>query len=601
MRWTKIALPCLLVVLIGWWLYWFWPAIAPIARHPVHGWLTNALTQLLLPPKLSESTLTGLPMLGLLVIGGLTYVVVSIDHTSRPRRRHGSAHRATGRESRKYRVRPTLPAFRPRRAGRTLAPIVSVGGRAAASKESRLRLGWYQRREISLSEQQQFEHVLLTAPTGAGKSARVIIPNLLREIGSRSLFIGDLKNELYQVTAGWLAAQSMQVWLFAPLRQGSQGYNPLAHIKSVEQAQDFAETWVANTGGEGGKDGQFWTNNAKLLITSMTLHLLASEQAPALSRLADLLTTSSFEEIRDLLNATRSTDARRLARQFLANMAQNERLVGSVMTDVGVRFQLLASPQARAATATNEIDFQEMIETPTAFYLTIPPSAAKRYRPLLAVLMQQMFSTWEKRGTDGVGCYLDEFTNLGYVPGYAEFISTARALHVSLLMAIQNFSQLNERYGRNDAETIKANAITHLLLPGAGLEETKYYSERIGDTTIATETVNRRGSEMTSSESETRRRLMTADELRTMPENQMLMLEAKSPPLLLTTRLYFKERGLASRANLPYHVTHVRQEAAPPPAEGPQGLPAGGQQSPQSPIVVDADEEDDDTSFFQQE
>lgn len=578
-----------------------YPFVAPlIAHHQMRGIVTVILIDLVTPHQ--QTGLGKYYTWIILSIGLLMCMIVWYDSKFRRRTTHGSAHHAGRREINKY-IRPRrIPALQ--RSGPTRSIQTSAGGRAGR-RAFRFRLGWSRGREISLTEQQQYQHLLLTAPTGAGKSARLFIPNLLRETGTRSLFIGDLKNELYQVTAGWLA-QHMQIWLFAPLRKDSQGYNPLAHIRSVEDAQDFAEAWVSNTGG-GGKDGEFWVNNAKLLITAMTLHLLATRKAPAFSELADVLTTSSFKEIQTILNGTRSPDARRLARQFLENMSQNERLVGSIMTDMGNRFQLLASAQARAVTATNEINFEEMIETPTAFFLTIPRSETRRYRPLLAVLTMQMFTAWERKGTKGIACYLDEFTNLGHIPGYADFISTARYLKVALLMAIQNFSQLIARYGREDADTIKANAINHLLLPGAGLEETKYYSERIGDTTIATETINRRGygwsEEITSSEGETRRRLMTADELRTMPEDQMLLLEAKSAPLLVKTKLYFQEKELAGRATIPYHVTHVRPEPPTSPLpRSPQSLPpaspSGQKTAPSTTTIVDADQDDD--LFFQQ-
>ncbi len=600
MRWTNIALVILAAALVAVSIANIYPFVAPlIAHHQTQGIVTVILTNLLLPHP--QTGIGRYYTWIILSIGVLMCMILWTDSKTRRRTTHGSARYAGRRERSKYTARRGLPTWQ--RPGRGIQ--TSAGGRAGR-REFHFRLGWHRGREISLSEKQQNEHVLLTAPTGAGKSARLFVPNLLRETGTRSLFIGDLKNELYQVTAGWLA-QHMQIWLFAPLRKESQGYNPLAHIHSVEDAQDFAEAWVSNTGG-GGKDGEFWVNNAKLLITAMTLHLLATRKAPAFSELADVLTTSSFKEIQTILNGTRSPDARRLARQFLENMSQNERLVGSIMTDMGNRFQLLASAQARAVTATNEINFEEMIETPTAFFLTIPRSETRRYRPLLAVLTMQMFTAWERKGTKGIACYLDEFTNLGHIPGYADFISTARYLKVALLMAIQNFSQLIARYGREDADTIKANAIHHLLLPGAGLEETKYYSERIGDTTIATETINKRGygwsEEITSSEGETRRRLMTADELRTMPEDQMLLLEAKSAPLLVKTKLYFEEKELAGRANIPYHVTHVRPEPPTSPSpRSPQSLPpaspSGQKTAPSTTTIVDADQDDDDL-FFQQ-
>ena len=73
-------------------------------------------------------------------------------------------------------------------------------------------------------------------------------------------------------------------------------------------------------------------------------------------------------------------------------------------------------------------------------------------------------------------CYLDEFTNLGYIPGFGGYISTARSSGVAMLLAIQSFSQLDDRYGKAIKENILANTVNHLLLPGAGLEETQYYS-----------------------------------------------------------------------------------------------------------------------------
>ncbi len=211
----------------------------------------------------------------------------------------------------------------------------------SARSAFRVLVGKHRGRVVSLDAQQQYQHVLVVGPTGVGKGTRFFVPNLLRETGTRSLFIADLKKELYALCAGWLS-QFMQVWLFSPTQPTISGsYNPLAHIRSVEDAQDFAETWVMNTS-KNQKD-TFWDTNSQLLITAMTLHLLATEKAPAFSRLADLLTTYSFDEIRAMLTSTPSRDARYIALQFLENMDKNERLVGSQMVDTGNRFQLMAS------------------------------------------------------------------------------------------------------------------------------------------------------------------------------------------------------------------------------------------------------------------
>jgi len=604
----------MLLILISCVVAVIYPFAAPlIAHHQTKGIVTTLLNELLTPHK--KSLVEQYYPYILLGIMAVIYPLLSYDMKHRSRTTHGSAHHARGRERNKYYAPRMLFLKKPHRPGsRAVQPFLTW--KQSARSAFRVRVGKHRGRVVSLDAQQQYQHVLVVGPTGVGKGTRFFVPNLLRETGTRSLFIADLKKELYALCAGWLS-QSMQVWLFSPTQPTISGsYNPLAHIRSVEDAQDFAETWVMNTS-KNQKD-TFWDTNSQLLITAMTLHLLATEKAPAFSRLADLLTTSSFDEIRAMLTSTPSRDARYIALQFLENMDKNERLVGSQMVDTGNRFQLMASHHARAVTAANTLDFEEMIDTPTAFFLSIPRNATRRYRPLLACLTQQMFAAWEERGTNGIACYLDEFANLGYIPGFAEFISTARALKISLMMAIQNFAQLAERYGRNDADTIKNNAVTHVLFPGAGLEECRYYSERIGDTTVKTETINRRGygwsEEVTSSEGETHRRLMTPDELRTMPSDNVLMIEATAPSLIVTTQTYFENKDLAGRANTPHQGAQTFVHPVPPmpsptTPRSATGLPApattAAAQKPQQPagppLVVDADEDDEDESqFFQQ-
>jgi type IV secretion system protein VirD4 len=253
-----------------------------------------------------------------------------------------------------------------------------------------------------------------------------------------------------------------------------------------------------------------------------------------------------------------------------------------------------------------------MADRPIALYLSIPRRYQERYQPLLACFMMQMFAAWEERAEQepngqlprGIMCYLDEFANLGFIPNISGYISTARHTRVALLLVLQSFSQLDEKYGEAIRKTILANTVTHLLLPGAGLEETEYYSRRIGNTTVRTETRSTSGSGVeardTWTQGETGRRLMTSDELRTMPEDDVLMVSSALAPLVLRTRLYFQDRRLAQLANQPF--PHVRVYQDPPaPSQASPGLPTPPIQQP--PIVLESDKDDDqgNDQYFLQE
>lgn len=516
------------------------------------------------------------PLQTLLILGvsAIGYVLVSwmqkrIPHTVN----HGSSRFATRGETRSYRFPAWWKRWYERRQGHV--------------PQSWFVVGRYKGLTIALSEKQQESNVFIVGPIGQGKSTGLIIPAILGEKGNRSLVITDPKGELLAITGG-AVAEHHQVVVFSPTTPSrSQCYNPLALIHTFEDAQDFAQCWVANTGRS---SDSFWMNTAVLLIIAIVLHLRATEPDAPFARLGDFIMGNSFEGVKDSLTSSPSRIARKTAAKFLENVSMNERLAGSIMTDLINRFLLLQSPEIQQVTAQHEIDINAMVDRPTALYLSVPHSAAKRCYPLTACMMMQLFSTLEKRAEQspggalprGVVCYMDEFANLGSILHMGEYVTTIRSKRVALVLAIQNFSQLQDIYGEKEADTILANCITKLVLPGAGQTEVEYFSRRIGETTVSTyshnQSANDRGESEGWTQGETGRRLMTPDEIRRMAKGSILMLTDVLAPLLIKNTPYYRDRALRLRTNLP-----LRQEQRQPSI---QNLPDTSEMYVPMPVVL---------------
>jgi type IV secretion system protein VirD4 len=425
---------------------------------------------------------------------------------------------------------------------------------------SYLVLGRAHGREVALSEAQQERHVLIVGSTGQGKSTSLIIPGLLSERGHRSVFCIDPKGELISRTSGALARNHV-VWVFAPDDpQHSLHYNPLLHITTLDEAQDFALAWIENTGQS---SEPYWNRMAETLLVALILHLRVAEPHAPFYRLVQLVALS-LDDMQKVLLASPSPVAKDVGQQFMANLMLNKRTASGLLTDVVSRFARFQSPALQQVTSTNDLEFAEMVDRPTALYLSIPASSAEKLRPLSACLLLQMFATWAKRANTtttkqlprGIVCYLDEFAHAGKIPHMANLVAMLRSQRVALILAIQNHSQLDAVYGRQDADTLLANATTHLLLPGGGQNEVEYYSRRAGTTTVispslATGGMAGRGTSVQWGQQERLRPLITPDELRTLPTGQAMVLMDQLAPFLVQLQPYYRSRDLRELAAIP--------------------------------------------------
>jgi len=452
---------------------------------------------------------------------------------AQPGTSHGSAHWAG---------RAELTAMRPR------------------PRHADLVLGRVGRQLVALPEHEQYEHLLLVAPTGAGKTSGVILPNLLAEPGTRSLVITDPKRELLRKSTPALLHRypRERVWTLDFLDPRlSRGYNPLAYVTDAASADLFAQTWVRNTGES--KDA-FWSNAARTLIGAAALHLVATDEiTPPLIALVDLLCGNPAEQVSAQLRESPVPEVRRLARGFLANMAKNERLLGSVFTELPPRFTCLNLPEVCAVTGTNEIDFASLAETPTALYLALDPQYSRTLAPLTACFFLHFFTTLTniaKTAPSGalpvsVLAYLDEFGTVGHIPEFANRMATVRSAGIGCLLVVQDLAQLKKSYGEEDADTILSNSTTKLCLGRVTNDDAEYFSKLAGTTTVMS--ANRSASRAllvpwedrgNRGQGEAQRALITPDELRTM-RDEVFVVAGHHHPVRARQRRYYEDPTLA--------------------------------------------------------
>ncbi len=423
------------------------------------------------------------------------------------------------------------------------------------------------RRLVALPEWRHYEHIYMVAPPGAGKTSGIIIPNLLTEPGTRTVVITDPKKDILPTTISQLTEVYGEdhVAILDFLNPSiSLGYNPLAHIHNATDAQLWAESLVENTG-KADKD-PFWGNINRDIIAATVLHLKSGVGTPPLVTLADFLAAQSPYDVIEQLAESPSVETRRVARSQLTAIRQNDKLLGSVFTELTGRFRFLYDWRVRAVTSTNEIEFAKLAQEPQALYVPLYMQHSEFLKPIVASFFMHFYSKLSEiamSSTSGrlkvpVMCYMDEFGVMGKIPRFEAHMATIRSFGIGCLIVVQSAHQLAAEYGREEARIILENANTKLCLSRVSGEDARMFSELAG---LATAVVGSRNTtrktfsvwrdHSTTTHTEMERHLMTPDEIRTMGDD-VLVIVADQQPIRAHQRRYYqapKLRRLAGKGD----------------------------------------------------
>jgi len=452
---------------------------------------------------------------------------------------------------------------------------------------------------VAMDRALQVLNTLLIGPIGSGKTSGVILPNLLRETGQRDLIISDLKLELLGKAYTHLAA-SYDVWVLnfgSP--ETSRGYNPLSCCVSPLLTALWCDSWIKNHGENKGEP--IWDNWTKLILMSAIFHMQADDpsgETVTLAHLDEFLNGHSAEWVIGKLKDSRSPLARKRARGFLASIEKNQKQLGSVWSEIAPKFMLLSEPTIQATTSTHEIHLSRLGSgegRPVALFLALDPDLIEEMRPLTASFFLDVFRSLGASArtspggklTRDVMVYGDEWGNIGFVPRFTTALNMLRSAGVYGVYVVQTTSQLVETYEENGYIAIKAACNTKIALSNLVDNDAVWFSQKVlGETTEVAQSssVQRGRFHVTTdrggaSQSETKRALLTPDEVMNIAEDELLVKMPQRPPARLTQRRYYSDPEIRDRA----------------PAEGESWIPPLGPLRPDGPLVAPTFEDTDDT------
>lgn len=563
-------------------LQWHWAVGFNVTDIRWCGWLMRTFRALggLPPEMLYPVWWTGAA--GLVAMGAAAFFAsrastVTLHGGQDARNTHGSARWATGADVRRARL---------------------LGGSGAVVG------GWKGPLRVRLLRHDGPEHILAFAPTRSGKGVSLVIPTLLSWV--ESALVLDIKGENYALTAGWRASQGQRILRFDPAAlAGSVRYNPLAEVRigtpyQIADCQNIA-VMVIDPDGKGLKD--FWMQAGWEWLSAVVLHVLYRVRhdtgGARIATLADVHAFMSLggQEADDGANADESfnavlddmtqfehhdqhvDDEVRRAAGRMKKRASNER--SGVHSSATVPLALYSDPIVAANTSQCDFRIRDLMngDQPTSLYLVIPPSDIDRLRPLIRMLLNQFLTRltaeMEFEGGRSVKHYkhrlllmLDEFTSLGKLQIFQKSLAFMAGYGLKAYLIVQDMAQLqsNDAYGKD--ESISSNCHIRIAYAPNKLETARMLSDMTGKTTLiqrkrsSSRNVGQLTGNVSDSQSEVARPLMTADECMSLPglrdglfgrvlPGDMLVFVAGHRTIYGRQVLYFRNREMKRRASIP--------------------------------------------------
>jgi len=394
-----------------------------------------------------------------------------------------------------------------------------------------------------LSQKDSFNHMGIIARTGGGKTTGYIIPNILKLAqGQNSMVVTDLSGELYQKTSGYLQKQGFKVYVLDPEDlDTSIGYNPLYYALSSIEIDEISEILISSANpGQVKAEDKMWLDGAKTFLNILIKVLVATKDHRYIN-LANLKhLVNNFGEDGSHLDEFifKYADTKTFS-EWKGFASGNMKTVQSFISTANISLNAIGiNDNLAELTATHTINFKNFREEKSILYIRIPAQKQTQYSFLLNLFYKQFFNammeTLPTKKDLPIYCLLDEFGNMS-IPQFSNTITTIRKYKVSISIVLQDFSQLKQRYGENEAHTILSGGITgKLFFAGADLQITNMLTQIIGD-----RYVNKL--DETGKVHHVKEPILSSAEIRTMGDDEALLIYGNKLPLKLTVKPYYKD------------------------------------------------------------
>lgn len=409
--------------------------------------------------------------------------------------------------------------------------------------------------KMKLFELNRNKNVIVYGSSGSGKTFSFVKPNMMQ--CHSSYVITDPKGTLLPEMGNLFVKKGYRIKVLDTIDMGnSMKYNPFRYINEPKDILTLANTLQKNLKPpDAGPAADPFFDQAALLWLQAVIGYLwyeAPEEEQNIPTLLEILEADEVKE--DDENYKNAVDMlfEELEEKNPNHFAVKQRkkykkaagkTAKSILITLGASLSPFDIPNVRRLVSEDELEIDTYGDAgqKTILFVIISDTDTT-YNFIPAILFTQMFNVLCYKADKEYGgklktpvqFILDEFANIGTIPGFKTLITTIRSRLISAILILQTKSQLKDNY-KEAAETIIGNCDTSIFLGGQEQSTLEDYEKSLGDETI--DTMNDSKTYSTNESTGVNyqklgRKLLNQSELKTLNRNKCIVTISGVPPFL---------------------------------------------------------------------
>ena len=403
-------------------------------------------------------------------------------------------------------------------------------------------------------------HSLCIGATRSGKTRSVVLQSVgLLGLSGESLIISDPKGEIFTYTYPYLEELGYEVICVDfkdPLK--SDRYNFLQPVMDAVDENDIPRaidaTWdlTAALVPENGHNEKIWTNGEASIIASAIMAVVYDNCNGKNRKYQNMSNVYFFisemckvvDGSMPIIKYMKDMPANHPAKALLAiSEVAPSKTRGSFYTSALTTLRLFTNPLIHSMSEISDFDMRKMGDKKQALFIVLPDEKTTYYS-LASLFINQCYMQLVKNADERggrlkrrVNFLLEEFGNFVKIPDFANKLTVGGGRGIKFNLFLQSFMQLDEKYGKETAGTIKSNCETWIYLQADDLGTLDEMSKKLGNYTVSTYSLSSSHGKYSNPSSShsvnlTHRALLTVDEIRRI-NRPFTLITSRSHPAMM--------------------------------------------------------------------